>query len=271
MVAPLLACMAFQAQPLTASLRGAALLNHMFTRFSRAERVEAVVDSVVGDGRGTLQFTTEVKSLPGSIFHALQTGRASTGKSYRFEIISDGTAFRYTPPEYVQERDPGLKMIVEQVNRAGVVATNGEIYQVGRSGLGMRPFFLDALFSTTHSLLDLFHLFATVEDLGTQELDGEALVKVGGAYRELSQIEPTGRWEMLITPDGLPRLYSVQIGVDPSMASFSIWIPPKEEDRQKINLKPVRVVLPANAQLIIQERMVKLNLVEPKPSPENRP
>jgi hypothetical protein len=49
------------------------------------------------------------------------------------------------------------------------------------------------------------------------------------------------------------------------MASFNIRSFARPEDQDKINLTPIRVVLPANARLVIQERMTKLTLVERKP------
>lgn len=225
----------------------AELMNRVFVRMSNLESFRGTIRTTVTDGKGSLEIVTNVQSKGPSLLRLSQT-QFSDGRAQRSaQIVSDGELFAYTPPQRLMAADPTLVNLVEPVSRNGVIATSGQIYQFGRVSFPNRPVLLDILFANTSDLETIIYQLASIADLGDESYQGKSARRLGGNFRLPGEEAIKGRWEMLVTEDGVPLQFGYRIGLDGSFTLMTGIV--SAENAGQGN----KVVLPANTAIQVIE------------------
>lgn len=156
---------------------------------------------------------------------------------------SDGVNMSYDVPNDIRESNwVKDRRLVEPLQQRDFKLGFTDIYSAFVRSLGDRSAPLDIAFSRIEDLEFLRFQWATVEDGGKVNLNGEELDCVRGKWRLYADVPATGTYQMLLTKEGNLRRYSVreavQVQINANQSSGPQEITTVWDVKLQINGKP---------------------------------
>jgi len=129
-------------------------------------------------------------------------------------IVSNGSRFLYSVPK---KFDMPYQELRESVQQNRQVLDLGEIYNIGGSGLIIKPAPLDIAIGRLADLKTFRSQIVSLEDQGDETINGTQAHLVGGDWREYDSAPPSAKYQMAITDAGDLLRYTMSEKVaDPS-------------------------------------------------------
>jgi hypothetical protein len=170
------------------------LVSRMLKVYDATRMLDGQVVLTAMDGSGTTKMVTDIAYSAPSKLLVRQVAQGSNPVTTL--IVSNGEKFVYSPPEYL----PSRGLLAEPVNDGGYIRQYREIYAVGAVGLADRSPALDILIARPDDLKALVGKFLTVDDLGSNTINGKQVRLVGGSYRDGSS--NPAKYRMAIDANG---------------------------------------------------------------------
>lgn len=129
-------------------------------------------------------------------------------------IVSNGSRFLYAVP---MKFDVPYEELRESVNQGGQNLKVGDIYNIGGSGLIVKPAPLDVAIGRTEDLKQFRDQIVSLEDQGQDTINGQTVHLVGGDWREYASAPPSAKYQIAISDAGdLLRYITKERVADPS-------------------------------------------------------
>ncbi len=204
-----------------------ALVSRMLARYYSAKsltgKLSLTQSAAAGREHGETKGETDVQFERPTKLFVKQTVNSSVTKGIA-RIVSDGSRFLYSLPKedsisssskpvgwesinYATDL-PSDRVLVEDVMQFNVQKSKtmplsiGEIYNIARSGLFLRPEPLDVAIGLRSDLKKFVDQMATVEDLGEQKIGGRTVRMIGGSWREYGDAPVSGQYQIAVTSEG---------------------------------------------------------------------
>ena len=217
MITALVAFAAFaqgQARP-----KPADLVSKMMDHYSQASTLSGKLSYVQTAAGYTAKGETIVQFERPNKLYVFQTFSGTDSPKAR--IVSDGKRFLYSVPQAARTQSLGVEVpyqeLAENVQQGNQVLNLGDIYNIGGSGLIIKPAPLDIAIGRLADLKMLRSQIVSVDDQGDDTVNGQAAHLVGGDWREYDAAPPSAKYQMAITDAGDLLRYSMTEKVaDPS-------------------------------------------------------
>lgn len=129
-------------------------------------------------------------------------------------IVSNGSRFLYAVP---MKFDVPYEELRENVNQGGQQLNVADIYNIGGSGLIIKPAPLDVVIGRTEDLKLFRDQIVSLDDEGRDTVNGQPVRIIGGDWREYASAPPSAKYQLAITDSGdLLRYTTKEKVADPS-------------------------------------------------------
>lgn len=183
------------------------LLTRMMARYHDAKTLGGTITTRVTWENNRLEVDTTLWfERPGKLYL-----KQATNLGPRYLVTADGQEFSYDKPlsGRLEDLEKGGRLLEAQGGR-----TLQEVYAIASLSIAERSTPLDLAIARLPDLRMLRDQWATVEDGGTADLEGEACRRIVGDWTSNPEYGVLGRYEMLVGPEADLRRFRV-VGPNP--------------------------------------------------------
>ncbi len=181
-----------------ANLRPSEVASKMFERYSSASSVKGQIDLTIQVTGNIFKAKTEIQYERPNKVYLKQTNLADAAQLKL--LSSDGKHFSYDVPDNLLTQAKRLVEPVHPPHRDPL--SIADMYKAASSSLLDRSPALDIVISSLDDLRHLRSQWASIASRGMTEHRGRHAYWIVGDWRRSAADEPSGLYEMLVTPEG---------------------------------------------------------------------